>query len=91
MNSINKKGISLVIALIVGLAAGVLIGTQWIASDGSDESGGAAASASKEKEVLYWVAPMDANYRWDKPGKSPMGMDLVPVYADESSQGVLTR
>lgn len=34
-----------------------------------------------EKEVLYWVAPMDANYRRDKPGKSPMGMELVPVYA----------
>ena len=25
---------------------------------------------------------MDANYRRDKPGKSPMGMELVPVYAD---------
>ena len=84
MNSINKKGISLVLVLIVGLAAGVLIGTQWVASGGSDESGDAAASASKEKEVLYWVAPMDANYRRDKPGKSPMGMDLVPVYASDS-------
>jgi len=31
---------------------------------------------------LYWVAPMDANYKRDKPGKSPMGMDLVPVYDD---------
>ncbi len=28
---------------------------------------------------------MDANYRRDKPGKSPMGMDLVPVYADGDS------
>ena len=28
---------------------------------------------------------MDANYRRDEPGKSPMGMDLVPVYADEGS------
>jgi Cu(I)/Ag(I) efflux system membrane fusion protein len=27
---------------------------------------------------------MDANYRRDKAGKSPMGMDLVPVYADEA-------
>jgi Cu(I)/Ag(I) efflux system membrane fusion protein len=36
-----------------------------------------------EREILYWVAPMDANYRRDEPGKSPMGMDLVPVYADE--------
>ena len=25
---------------------------------------------------------MDANYRRDEPGKSPMGMDLVPVYDD---------
>jgi Cu(I)/Ag(I) efflux system membrane fusion protein len=36
-------------------------------------------------EILYWVAPMDPNYRRDKPGKSPMGMDLVPVYADPDS------
>ena len=36
-----------------------------------------------EKLPLYWVAPMDANYRKDQPGQSPMGMDLVPVYADE--------
>ena len=35
-----------------------------------------------EKKPLYWVAPMDANYRRDGPGKSPMGMDLVPVYEE---------
>ena len=38
-----------------------------------------------EKKVLYWVAPMNPNYRMDKPGKSPMGMDLVPVYAEEET------
>ncbi|MGB0495018.1 MAG: efflux RND transporter periplasmic adaptor subunit, partial [Kangiellaceae bacterium] len=39
---------------------------------------------------LYWVAPMDANYRRDKPGQSPMGMDLVPVYAkSEELSGVI--
>lgn len=37
---------------------------------------------SKEKKIKYWVAPMDANFRRDKPGKSPMGMDLVPVYEE---------
>ena len=36
---------------------------------------------SQEPKVLYWVAPMDANFRRDQPGKSPMGMDLVPFYA----------
>lgn len=37
--------------------------------------GGAAA--------LYWRAPMDPAYVRDAPGKSPMGMDLVPVCPDE--------
>lgn len=37
-----------------------------------------------EKEPIYWVAPMDSNYRRDKPGKSPMGMDLVPVYEEST-------
>jgi len=41
----------------------------------SEKSGG--------RKILHWVAPMDANYRRDEPGKSPMGMDLVPVYADQ--------
>ena len=36
-----------------------------------------------ERKVLYWRAPMDPNYISDKPGKSPMGMDLIPVYEDE--------
>jgi Cu(I)/Ag(I) efflux system membrane fusion protein len=44
----------------------------------------AATAAGDENDILYWVAPMDPNYRRDKPGKSPMGMDLVPVYAGDS-------
>ncbi len=48
-----------------------------------DEKG----SDDGERKILYWVAPMDPNYRRDKPGKSPMGMDLIPVYADEVGDG----
>ena len=42
-------------------------------------------------EPLYWRAPMDPSFVRDRPGKSPMGMDLVPVYADEvdSQPGVV--
>lgn len=39
----------------------------------------------EHKQPLYWVAPMDPNYRRDQPGKSPMGMDLIPVYQNEGS------
>ena len=42
---------------------------------------------SVEKQPLYWVAPMDPKYRRDKPGKSPMGMDLVPFYGSDSAEG----
>ncbi len=44
-------------------------------------------SISDVKKPLYWVAPMDANYKRSKPGKSPMGMDLVPVY-DDGGKGI---
>ena len=46
------------------------------------------------KQPLYWVAPMDSNYRRDAPGLSPMGVDLVPVYDEvgnsESEKGAIT-
>lgn len=42
---------------------------------------------NKERKILYWVAPMDPNYRQDGPGKSPMGMDLVPVYEEQAVGG----
>jgi RND family efflux transporter MFP subunit len=38
-----------------------------------------------EREVLYWYAPMDPSYVRDEPGLSPMGMKLVPKYADQGA------
>ncbi len=60
------------------------------------ESGGESAGASKSTperapegkgKILYWVAPMDPGYVRDEPGKSPMGMDLVPVYENDVAGG----
>ncbi|TNE32283.1 MAG: efflux RND transporter periplasmic adaptor subunit [Alphaproteobacteria bacterium] len=50
-----------------------------------NEAPAATTMEKNERKILYWVAPMDPNYRQDHPGKSPMGMDLVPVYEEESS------
>jgi len=45
----------------------------------------------KNRKVIYWRAPMNPNEIYDAPGKSQMGMDLVPVYEDEgSASGVVT-
>jgi Cu(I)/Ag(I) efflux system membrane fusion protein len=74
-----RKQIQLIAIAIVAITAGVVIGRSWFGPGHT----GAGDTPPTEREVLYWVAPMDANYRRDEPGKSPMGMDLVPVYADE--------
>jgi len=41
-----------------------------------------------EATPLYWVAPMDASFRRDAPGQSPMGMDLVPFYANDNASAI---
>src|SRR6266542_5303357 len=42
-------------------------------------------SASKGRQILYYVDPMHPAYHSDKPGVAPdCGMTLVPVYADEA-------
>lgn len=52
---------------------------------------GSKAAQSGERKILYWRAPMNPNEIYDAPGKSQMGMDLVPVYEDEGgASGVVT-
>ena len=38
------------------------------------------------KKIKYWAAPMDPAYVRNEPGKSPMGMDLVPVFEEEGDE-----
>lgn len=56
-------------------------GSSATSHETSSPEGGTKESG--EREILYWRAPMDPSYTSDEPGKSPMGMDLVPVYEDE--------
>ncbi len=39
----------------------------------------------KSKKILYWTDPMMPGFKSDKSGKSPMGMDLVPVYEEDTA------
>ncbi len=72
-------------ALVAVFLLGLYLGRDWLAPDNPETLTG-ESPASDEPEILYWVAPMDPNYRRDEPGKSPMGMDLVPVYAEGQSE-----
>lgn len=67
-----KSTIKTLAILIIGVLIG-MFGTRLLPQK-SDKK--------VERKILYWVAPMNKNYKRNKPGKSPMGMDLVPVYAD---------
>src|SRR3974390_808835 len=47
-----------------------------------------------DQKVLYWYDAMNPQHHYDKPGKAPDGMDLVPAYADHpdsSAVGMSTQ
>jgi membrane fusion protein, copper/silver efflux system len=79
MNPSSKTLVTLLLGVALGAAATALVVSR---SPGPDATADSMGGGQGEPRPLYWVAPMDANYRRDQPGKSPMGMDLVPVYAD---------
>ena len=56
--------------MTIGLTSLLLVGLTFVGQAGA-------------RKIKYWVAPMDPAYISKKPGKSPMGMDLVPVYEDD--------
>ena len=68
--------------IVIGMVIGGFLTFGVYSFMAPTNSGEASSVVTAEKKPLYWVAPMDANYKRDKPGKSPMGMDLVPVYDD---------
>ena len=74
----SKTGVLVVLGAALGAAATALVMLNLTDRDASPAE---LASDGARETPLYWVAPMDPDYRRDKPGKSPMGMDLVPVYA----------
>ncbi len=84
--------------IIIGILIVIIVVISYLWLSGSnnnvevanakDHSG---QNAKQERKVLYWRAPMNPNEVYDHPGKSKMGMDLVPVYADEASgDGIVT-
>ncbi len=49
-----------------------------------EQEGGETGPSTAKRKIKYWKAPMNPAYIRNQPGKGPMGMDLVPVYEDES-------
>ena len=95
----SKKNVLRILALVavVAISMMLLFGKKLRAfqHDHPAQSSSSAAKPSGERKVLYWYAPMNPQYHSTHPGKSPMGMDLLPKYADEQAapaadQGAIT-
>jgi Cu(I)/Ag(I) efflux system membrane fusion protein len=67
----NKKVMTVLVASVVLIIAGLFFYPRVFAP-------------KQERNILYWTDPMIAGDRSDRPGKSPMGMDRIPVYEDSS-------
>jgi len=79
-----KKGFLIIVLVILGGivgAGGLYVGSRFMGDKASTGQGG--GTKADGRKILYWKGPMNASYISDKPGKSPMGMDLVPVYEGE--------
>ncbi|CAH0992724.1 Cation efflux system protein CusB [Sinobacterium norvegicum] len=79
------KNSVLVSIVAVSVVAGILLEKQWPMTVMPMVDG-----AIEQDQPLYWVAPMDDQYRRNQPGKSPMGMDLVPVYSEAENPSLVT-
>ncbi|GJL93543.1 efflux RND transporter periplasmic adaptor subunit [Hyphococcus sp.] len=77
----TKLRIIIILLIVIGAA-----GAFFLLRQGGGHSSMKMAD-SGERKIAYWVAPMDPNYRRDKPGKSPMGMELIPVYEGGENSG----
>ena len=96
-----KKNIVILVVISISVLAGIFIERQSAVeslvsyftkgkdSRSTDMGFSDAEDESETQEPLYWVAPMDSNYRRDNPGKSPMGMDLIPFYPSKDGKGVV--
>jgi multidrug efflux pump subunit AcrA (membrane-fusion protein) len=73
----------LAVVIVFGILFRGRIST-WFEGDKAMASGTAGKSASaSERKVLYYYDAMNPQNHYEKPGKAPDGMDLVPKYADE--------
>jgi Cu(I)/Ag(I) efflux system membrane fusion protein len=86
-----KPSSKMVIACLAGVLAGAAGSYLLLDQDAGSMSQDGSGASGSEREPLYWVAPMDPDYRRDGPGKSPMGMDLIPVYEDGADPGQETE
>ena len=73
----------LAVVIVLGIVFRGRVST-WLEGDKARADGrDKIASTASERKVLFYYDAMNPQNHYDKPGKAPDGMDLVPKYADE--------
>lgn len=75
----------LAVVAAIALAAGVAFSGRVSAFFQHEHSASQSAPTGTERKVLFWYDAMNPQNHYNKPGKAPDGMDLVPQYAEENS------
>ena len=99
MLTLTRTKLVLLVVSALALGAAIALGLSyrqqvyaWVRRDkpadqsgqpGQGRAGMSMGTQRGERTVLYWYDAMNPSHHYDKPGKAPDGMDLVPKYADE--------
>ena len=65
--------------ILGALLIGSFLAGSWYGRKGDDKQ-----STDRGRKILYYVDPMNPAHTSEKPGRAPCGMEMEPVYADES-------
>jgi len=74
------------LALALMVALGAIYGERLLEWQSLLSSHRHPEAASAQRKVLYYYDAMNPQNHYDKPGKAPDGMDLVPQYAEEGNR-----
>lgn len=78
----TKKTVLLAGALLATAAAGIGLG--WWLKERAGPAHAPAAAPQQERKILYYRNPMDPSITSPVPKKDEMGMDYLPVYAEDA-------
>ena len=73
------------LAFAIAVVLGLLYGKRVTATFQHDHHQSPTAG---ERRVAYWYDAMNPENHYDKPGKAPDGMDLVPMYEDQGAHAI---
>jgi Cu(I)/Ag(I) efflux system membrane fusion protein len=82
----NRSPKRIIPGILIALTLAIVYGAsthRWFNQGGSSVA--ASQNAKGERKPIYWYDAMNPQHHFNKPGKAPDGMDLVPQYAEQSA------